>query len=156
MYKEKVKIEETNEYKRLAINFEKNEVEIDPEGPVPPELIQCWKLVDETGLAPTGEQDCIVGGCVLCLREGEYIIDGIAVNPAYRKSDWGGKLLALALQEAKSRGAEAMYLVARAPGFFRKHGFETIEREEAPEFFECFTCPQYNKTCHPEVMRAIF
>ena len=49
-----------------------------------------------------------------------------------------------------------MYLVARAPEFFRKNGFVTIPREEAPNFFECLTCPQYGKTCHPEVMKIEF
>ncbi len=39
------------------------------------------------------------------------------------------------------------------PEFFRKYGFETVAREEAPNFFECLTCPQYGKTCHPEVMK---
>ena len=49
-----------------------------------------------------------------------------------------------------------MYLVARAPGFFAKHGFKEVAREDAPNFFECFTCPQYGKTCHPQVMRKDF
>ena len=32
-------------------------------------------------------------------------------------------------------------------------GFVTVPREEAPNFFECLTCPQYGVDCHPEVMR---
>ena len=26
----------------------------------------------------------------------------------------------------------------------------------APNFFECLTCPQYGKNCHPEVMKLDF
>ena len=32
-------------------------------------------------------------------------------------------------------------------------GFEEVEADRAPLFFECATCPQYQKTCHPEIMR---
>lgn len=148
-----MRIAETNEYKRLAVLFQVNGLEIDPDDPVPPELIKCWKLVDDEKPAPDGEPDFLAGGCVLCLREGEHIIDGIAVDPHYRDTDWGSKLLALALAEAAARGGPQMYLVARAPGFFKKHGFETVKRDDAPEFFECFTCEQYQKSCFPEVMK---
>ena len=55
--------------------------------------------------------------------------------------------------ETLKRGGSSIFLVARAPGFFRKSGFVTIERDEAPQFFECFTCPQYGTECRPEVMR---
>lgn len=151
-----MKILETDEYKRLAVFFQKNGLEIDPDDPIPPELIQCWKLVDDEKPALDGESDCLVGGCVLCLREGEHIIDGIAVDSQYRNTDWGSRLLDLALAKAKAGGGRQMYLVARAPGFFRRHGFETVARDGAPEFFECFTCDQYNQTCFPEVMKKSF
>jgi GNAT superfamily N-acetyltransferase len=95
----------------------------------------------------------LVGACILARREGEFICDGIAVDPGYRKSNLGKQLLDTLLKEAKSRGADKVFLVARAPGFFAKAGFLPVQRKEAPEFFECFTCPQYGKTCHPEVMR---
>ena len=56
-------------------------------------------------------------------------------------------------QEVLARGGDAIYLVARAPGFFRKLGFETIAPQNAPNFFECKQCPQYQVSCHPEVMK---
>ncbi len=46
-----------------------------------------------------------------------------------------------------------LFLVARAPEFFRRNGFVTVPRQDAPNFFECLTCPQYAVSCHPEVMR---
>jgi N-acetylglutamate synthase-like GNAT family acetyltransferase len=90
---------------------------------------------------------------VLARREGAFIIDGIAAEPEYRAHKLGKRLLAFAADEAKARGGRELFLVARAPGFFRKQGFVTVPREGAPTFFECFTCPQYNKSCFPEVMR---
>jgi N-acetylglutamate synthase-like GNAT family acetyltransferase len=61
-------------------------------------------------------------------------------------------LLDEAISVVKERGGKRIYLVARAPGFFRKSGFATIPRDSAPMFFECLTCPQYGVDCHPEVM----
>jgi N-acetylglutamate synthase-like GNAT family acetyltransferase len=108
------------------------------------EIVKCWRADDESGLA---------GGCILATREGEYICDGIAVRDDLRAGGLGREMLDLLIAEAKSRGADKLFLVARAPGFFAKSGFIAIERAEAPEFFECFNCPQYQKTCHPKVMR---
>ncbi len=152
-----MKIVETDgkEYNRIATNLEKNQLEISGDDPIPEELITCWKLVDDNKPAEVSHDDYLVGGCILCMREGEYVIDGIAVDPEYREGDWGSKMLEVAMDETRKRGGHLMYLVARAPGFFRKHGFEAVERENAPEFFECFTCDQYNKTCHPEVMKRV-
>ena len=65
---------------------------------------------------------------------------------------YGEELLRRGLEEVKSLGGSRMFLVARAPGFFAKSGFVPVPREEAPEFFECLTCPQYGVDCHPEVM----
>ena len=106
--------------------------------------VKCWKAEDGGRL---------VGGCALAMREGRYICDGIATDPSVRGQRIGEHLLLNMLDEVRDMGGDAIYLVARAPGFFSKYGFMSIEREEAPTFFECFSCSQYNKTCYPEVMR---
>ena len=137
-------IQETDEYEALVSLFMKNELEFTEEEPVPTDLVKCWKA-EKNG--------ALIGGCVLALREGRYIIDGIAVEPEYRKSDVGRALLNTALAEIRERGGSELYLVARAPGFFARNGFLSVERKDAPTFFECFTCPQYQKTCFPEVMK---
>lgn len=138
---------ETTEEKKLDRFFIDNQLEYSEEHPVDTERIKMWEAVDEGG--------ALLGGLVLAIRQEEYIIDGIAVDSSLRGKGAGGELLELAVREAKSRGADSIYLVAKAPGFFGKHGFETVSREEAPEFFECLTCPQYGVSCHPEVMRLV-
>lgn len=142
-------IEETNEYERLVPFFIENELEFTDEDAeeVPTDIVKCWKIEDE------GK---IVGGFVLAKREGEFICDGIAIDKELRKLNLGKELLKKGLEEAKAAGGERMYLVARAPEFFRKQGFDTVKREDAPNFFECLTCPQYGVSCHPEVMRKDF
>ena len=108
------------------------------------DAVKCWKAEED------GE---LVGGCVLAKRQGRFICDGIATAPSVRGQGVGEKLLHLMLDEAKERGGNALYLVARAPGFFAKFGFDEVSPEEAPVFFECFTCPQYGVNCFPKVMR---
>ena len=144
------KIYVTDEYEKLVPFFIENELEFTDEDmeEVPTDLVKCWKMTDEDGK--------LIGGFVLAKREGEYICDGIAVDPAYRKAHLGKALLEEGMEEVKKLGGDSMYLVARAPGFFRKQGFETIAREDAPNFFECLTCPQYGVSCHPEVMKREF
>ncbi|MEA4922103.1 MAG: GNAT family N-acetyltransferase [Eubacteriaceae bacterium] len=143
--KPKLRMESTDEYEKLVKFFIENELEFSEEEPVPTDLVQCWQIVH-------GDDRFLAGAVVLARREGEFIIDGIAVDKTYRKLKIGKIMLDKAIDKVRELGGSRLYLVARAPGFFRKAGFTTIERDDAPEFFECFTCPQYNVSCHPEVM----
>ena len=143
-------ISETKEYEKLVPFFIENKLEFTEEDAeeVPTDIVKCWQITDA--------DDRLVGGFVLALREGEYICDGIAIDEDLRGTGLGRQLLELGIEEMVRRGGERMYLVARAPEFFRKNGFVTIPRDEAPNFFECLTCPQYGVSCHPEVMRIEF
>ena len=149
-YTDRYTIRETDEYEKLVAFFIENELEFTEEDAeeVPTDLVKCWEITDEEGR--------LVGAFVLALRDGEYICDGIAIDETLRGTGLGRKLLKLGLEETAKRGGERMYLVARAPEFFRKNGFVTVPRQDAPNFFECKTCPQYGITCHPEVMKIDF
>ena len=140
-------INETNEYEKLVSFFIENELEFTEEDAeeVPTDLVKCWQITDE--------DDNLLGAFVLAKREGEFICDGIAIDEKLRGTGLGTKLLRIGLDETIRQGGKRMYLVARAPEFFRKNGFVTVQRQEAPNFFECLTCPQYGVSCHPEVMR---
>lgn len=152
---ENIKITVTQDYEKLVALFVKNELEFSLNDEVPTDLIKLWKVQDivPDPKACNSYVGLLIGGCVLAMREGRYIIDGIAVEAEYRKFQLGKKLLDLAISEVKALGGNELYLVARAPEFFRKQGFVTIAREDAPNFFECATCPQYNVDCFPEVMK---
>ena len=140
-----IKIIETKNYDALVDFFIRNDLEFSKEEPVSTDIIIGYE-------AYIGE--ALIGGCILARRQDEYIIDGIAVEPEYRNTDIGSRLLDRALAKAKADGGDTLFLVARAPGFFRKHNFSTIAREDGPLFFECYTCPQFEKTCFPEVMKV--
>lgn len=138
-------ISETDEYDRLVEMFIRHGLEFSIDEPLPTSVLNCWKAEDPEGR--------LLSGCVLAVRGGEYVIDGIATEPEYRKEKIAGALLSLALDQVRSLGGEKVFLVARAPGFFRKHGFLTIEPQSTGELFDCVSCPQFQKSCHPEVMK---
>ncbi len=76
-----VTLKRTDEYERLVKFFVENDLEFDGDEEVDTDIIQCFKMVDP--------KDNLIGGAVLAKREGEYIIDGIAVDPAFRKFGLG-------------------------------------------------------------------
>ena len=90
----------TNEYERLVQFFVKNGLEFDGDEEVDTDIVKCWKISqavqeDLTHIkdAHADGRDTLVAGCVLALREGRYIIDGIAVDPALRKAGLGKMLV---------------------------------------------------------------
>ncbi|MGF6375658.1 amino-acid N-acetyltransferase [Clostridiales Family XIII bacterium PM5-7] len=136
----------TTEYDRLVQFFVENGLEFDGDEEVDTDIVRCFKVTH-------GEEDALIGGAVLAKREGRFIIDGIAVDSLYRKLNVGEALLKKVIETVKELGGDSIYLVARAPGFFRKNGFVSVNPDTAPNFFECKQCPQYQVSCHPEVMK---
>ncbi len=179
---ERYHLVETDEYDRLVKFFVTNELEFDGDEEVDTDIVRCYKIEQESesdadanaksnanadaksnanadaksnanaGSSDDGQQG-LIGAAVLAKREGRYICDGIAVNPDYRGEGIGELLIRRLLGDVKELGGDGLYLVARAPGFFRTQGFQTIDPEDAPNFFECKYCPQYQKTCWPEIMK---
>ncbi|GHU50280.1 hypothetical protein FACS1894127_5240 [Clostridia bacterium] len=136
----------TETYEGLGELFTRNDAESSGEEDVSTDIIKMWEA------RHNGE---LVGGCILAMREGRYIINGIAVDEEHRGTKLGKFLLDTAVDEMKKRGGQELYIVARLPGFYRKQGFTGIPKDEAPRFFECFGCPQYNVSCFPEIMRLV-
>lgn len=139
-----IKITVTDDMDVLNDFFEANDLEISDAEPVETNVIKAWRADDEN--------DKLVGGVCLAFREGDYIIDGIAVDQSWRGKRMGEKLLGLAIDQVKSLGGKKLFLVARAPGFFKTQGFNIVSEKEAPLFFECADCPQYKVDCFPEIM----
>lgn len=139
------KVSVTGDFEPLMSLFIKNDLEFSEEEPVSTDIIKAWK-------ATTGEENKLIGGIVLAKREGEFIIDGVAVEPEYRELKLGKILLEKAIEEVRELGGSKLFLVARAPGFFKRSGFLQVDEKKAPIFFECKTCPQYSVTCNPEIM----
>jgi amino-acid N-acetyltransferase len=132
-------------YEAVARFFIENDLEFPADEPVATDVIRCWKMT-------LGDEGGMIGAAALARRQGEYIVDGIAVSKDYRRGGAGKRLLDMVVAETGRLGGTRLYLVARTPDFFRNAGFVTVPRDRAPDFFECLTCPQYGIDCRPEVM----
>lgn len=139
------KLSKTNDINRINLFFAINGLESAEETIDDDQYIAGWTATDP-------ETNNLVGALSLVRRGGYYIIDGIAVDPAFRKQGLGRILIDLALAEVRSLQINKVYLVAKVPPFFRKLGFLEIPWPDAPPVFECTKCPQYNRDCHPEAM----
>lgn len=69
-----------------------------------------------------------VVGCiaVVPLAGGVAEIESVAVDPDHRGTGLGGRLVAAAVERARSDGASVVYLATREPGYFRRHGFRVV------------------------------
>lgn len=145
----RLRMRETHEYEKLVKFFVENGLEFDGDEEVDTDILHCYEIVH-------GDECHLAGAAVLAKREGRYIIDGIAVENVYRNLQIGQILLDKICEVIREEyHGDEVYLVARAPGFFRKNGFTEIAPEDAPNFFECKTCDQYQDTCFPEVMKKV-
>lgn len=140
---------ETNDYQGLSELFYRNGLEITP-GDMPPDgLIQCWEVIKEE----TAER---VAGIVLEKRCGEFVVGDISVEKPERKQGLGILMMEKVIAEVMSMGGDKIMLVAKAPEFFRKMGFTSIDRQTAPDISKCMTCKQFDVDCFPEVMVLYF
>ena len=138
-----VKIVETRDYLELAPLFQKSGLEVSLTEP-PVHSIACYKVVDEEGK--------ILGGVSVEHKVGIYTIGDIAVEESCRDLDIGSMLLTKAMERIKDEGGKEIFLVAKAPKFFEKFGFDYITREETPDFTNCLKCDKFQVSCFPELM----
>ena len=89
----KFKIKSTDEYERLVKFFVENELEFDGDEEVDTDIVKCWKVFHG--------DDELIAGCVLALRQGKYIIDGIAVTKLFRKFGIGKIMVDKVVKEVK-------------------------------------------------------
>ena len=142
------KMKETEDFESLVPFFIENGLEYDEDDKAAEDLLQCWKIVhgDEN-------DEHLVAALALSQRDGEYVIDAVAVSKLFRKFKMGKILVDKAVKTVLERGGKRIYIVAKVPEFFEKFGFEVISRDGAPDFSECFHCEQFGNGCSPEVMK---
>jgi GNAT superfamily N-acetyltransferase len=86
-------------------------------------------------LVLTGPDDQIVGGLAGATYWDWFYIDVLWVREELRGQGYGRRLLALAEQEARQRGAKSAYLDTfsfQAPDFYMRHGYQVFG--ELPDF----------------------
>ena len=149
----KLRYEETRDINLLMDIFARNDIEVaeDEFTGGHTTLLKGFAVYDDDA------QGRLAGAVALARRLDRIIINGIAVEPEYRRSGVASGLLELVMNEAASIGTQVIWIVARAPLFFAAHDFEYITEDQVPQgLFDCPECPQYNKTCFPKLMKFVF
>lgn len=98
--------------------------------------------------------DELVGCAALKQKDSVFCVEWLAVSEPLRGRGLGSRLLSEIEREARLRGAERLWALARAPGFFMKIGFVMAGEAEkgGPTLTNCMICPQYKKTCSPAIV----
>ena len=138
-------LKETDEYDRLVEFMTRFGLEFEGEEQLGNHVLKCWKVIQEP--------DHLTGGIILSRRQGEYILNGIAVDTPLRKSGIGRIMVNKLVTDVRNMGGSRIYLAAKVPEFFEKVGFEPVRGREADHLFSCAVCPQKGNTCFPVIMR---
>jgi|LSQX01.2.fsa_nt_gb GNAT superfamily N-acetyltransferase len=100
-------------------------------------------------LAFKEEEDYLAGASLG--KRGEYlVVDSITVDERLRGRGIGQKLMKELLFDLPYE--KDLYLMAKAPDFFKKLGFELIPMEECPPVFGCLNCDRLGVNCFPKPM----
>ncbi len=94
-------------------------------------------------------------GCAALKRDGErFAVEWLAVSEGLRRKGVGRMLVQSVEAEARMRGAERVWALARAPRFFERIGFRVASSDESggPTMSNCLLCSQYQKTCFPAIV----
>ena len=137
-------LRETDEYDRLISFMTKFGLEFDGEDQVGNQVLKCWKVIQEP--------DHLTGGIILSMRQGEYILNGIAVDTPLRKSGIGRIMVDKLVTEVRKREGKRILLVAKVPEFFEKVGFKEVQGHDMDHLFTCARCGQKGNSCSPKVM----
>lgn len=84
---------------------------------------------------------CGLGICWKDLAE----IESLAVDEAVKGQGLGRKLVEKCLEEARDLGLARVFTLTYVPGFFRKIGFEEIDKSILPHkiWADCLKCPKF-------------
>ena len=72
-------------------------------------------------------------------------IRSVAVAEEKQHKGVGGRLIAACLEEAGNLGIETVFCFTYRPDFFKKQGFQDIDKMELPRkvWTDCFRCPKF-------------
>lgn len=94
-------------------------------------------------------------GCAALKREGDrYAVEWLAVDEQLRGKGIGQMLVRKIEAEARMRGADRIWALARVPRFFESIGFRVASSDESggPVMSNCLLCSQYQKICFPAIV----
>jgi GNAT superfamily N-acetyltransferase len=93
-----------------------------------------------------------VGGVLLERLAGRTLVGWLWVDAGGRRRGLGGRLVETAVDEARRRGADALWAVARVPAVFLRHEFVPVA--DGPDrdrlLATCRECGRFGGECRPE------
>jgi len=93
------------------------------------------------------EANGLVSGCVSLHISWEDLaeVKSLAVAEEHKDRGVGRELLVAALDEAKILGLKKVFVLTYIPEFFKKHGFNPIDKSELPHkvWTECIHCVKF-------------
>lgn len=110
---------------------------------------------DEQVLAAWAARDGdVLAGAIVLERYLDYdTLNWMVVAPDYRGRGIAARLLAELEGEARSRGLHRLWVQARAPGFFLRHGYAPAPPGHAGVLLQdCRDCGQYGRGCEPQAL----
>ncbi len=99
------------------------------------------------------EENNILAAATLSKRNGNFILDYVAVFDALRGKNYGKKLVFEILNNAKEMGAKEVFISAKNHGFFKALGFKDGTPKNLDLNADCLDCEQYMNGCRPVVMK---
>jgi N-acetylglutamate synthase-like GNAT family acetyltransferase len=95
-----------------------------------------------------------VGAVMLRYHGCLAVVGWLAVREDHRGGGLGRRLLATVEEQAARRGVVRLWATARAPGFFLRHGYATVDSGPAHDYLlgPCVSCDQYGTTCTPRAV----
>lgn len=98
--------------------------------------------------------DELVGCAALKVDGPRYAVEWLAVSEGLRGKGLGRMLVGKVEAEARMRGADRIWALARAPRFFERIGFRPSSSAESgsPSMSNCLLCSQYQRSCFPAMM----
>jgi amino-acid N-acetyltransferase len=100
----------------------------------------------------------ICGVCALHIMwEDLAEIRSLAVDQEYQHAGIGKKLVRQCLKEAKSLGMKRIFALTYHPDFFRKLGFDPIDKASLPQkiWGDCLRCPRFPECDEHAVIRIL-
>jgi amino-acid N-acetyltransferase len=84
-------------------------------------------------------------------------IRSLAVDEKEQNQRVGSALVRACLEEAKELGIPKVFCLVRKPAFFKKHGFQLIDKKELPQkvWAECYRCPKFPDCDEIALMRHL-
>jgi len=81
----------------------------------------------------------------------------LAVDKKEQNQRIGSALVQACLEEAKELGIPKVFCLVRKTAFFKKHGFQLIDKTELPQkvWAECYRCPKFPNCDEVALIRQV-